>query len=452
MAAPVFVCNDNSSAFPLGQSVSVIDPASWTVVHNIPSPGGVWVPNHCAVTPDGTKLVVCGQLGGAGVVAVFDTTSYTLINTVGLPPHCAYTYGATISPDGQHVYYISQGLPTFDWYIGKSSLSTYLLEADYDITTSAFGNFTGPQMAVTQDGLYLYAAAGSFKVAVLATAGMTLYATVTTTRAANQGCILSADVTQVFVSNTQSPGHVDVVDVATNLQVTQYDQDATYYNDYGLLATSGFLYLTEESLNTLGVFTIGTVSPQVAHVAVGATPHLIALTSDSAHLLVTNYADGPPGTVTVINVPANTVLTTVTVGDNPDGIATQPPSVIPPPTPPYPGSVFIPKLFIPNKGKIDEEYTEEELNANWTALSIWSQRWRPPAPTLFFPSQASGRLPTATEINANWEQAEIWSEQIIREGAPYPPLDIPRKRSMDPFDLDIDFLAFQRWANAIAHG
>ena len=142
----------------------------------------------------------------------------------------------------------------------------------------------------------------------------------------------------------------------------------------------------------------------------------------------------------------STHLTTINEYSNGVGLSYYP--VPPPPTPGYPGATFIPKLFIPIKGKVTVDYTAAELMANWIAIEIWSQRWLPPAPvTLFFPDKHSTD-PQA--LNANWIVFENWVAQVTqREKAPYPTLFIPRKNSNQPFDLDVNFLRIQNWANSL---
>jgi YVTN family beta-propeller protein len=316
-AANVFVCNFNAST----PTVQVISPATWTVIHTI-TPG--MIPVCCTVTPDGSKVLISGQAGGVAQVDVYDAVAFTFINSLTLPTHQVFVYAIAISSDNAYAYVSTQAAPGFDYYLAKCSLTTYALIASFNVTTSSTGSTTTNQMAITQDNNYLYFPGADFTVLVIATAGMTLFATVTTTRVADSCTALSRDGTLVFVSNTQTPGDIDVIQVSSNTEVYHYTQDATYDDALGVLADSTYLYITEQSQGTVGVFTLGTMSPQVAHISVGTTPSLMCITSDGLYLLVTNYGTGPPGTVSVITIATLTVLTTVTVQDNPFGIATAP--------------------------------------------------------------------------------------------------------------------------------
>lgn len=206
------------------------------------------------------------------------------------------------------------------------------------------------------------------------------------------------------------------------------------------------IYMTDDSTNQVIVVDT-TTNAQVA--AIPLTPGGGASNSggfDSAGTMFYD-CDVGSGNVWYIDTASMSVVDHMFIGGDPRFIAVVPVPFIPPPTPTYPGSVFIPKLFIPQKGKINRDYTPDELMANWIAIEIWSQGWKPAAPTLFFPHKNSSQ---ESDLDANWVVMEEWVQQIIQAmKAPYPVLFIPRKSSNVPTDLDVDFLRAQNWANSL---
>ena len=197
--------------------------------------------------------------------------------------------------------------------------------------------------------------------------------------------------------------------------------------------------------NTLHFITVATDTPGTS---IGGGhfggPQFIAITPDGLKAYVANQTTQ---TVSVIDVIGQSWLSNIAIpgASTLFGISIVPP----PPGPPkktYPGAQFIPKLFIPQKGKRDVDYTQEELTADWLAIENWSKRWVPPAPVLFIAKKTSM---APEDLTANWLRIETWANQIIGLKAPYPPVFIPRKPSTDPTDLDISFLAVQNWANRL---
>jgi YVTN family beta-propeller protein len=81
-----------------GDSVSVVDTASWTLEKTIPTPRQ---PHGIVLSPDG-RLAYVACYGGAAL-AVIDTTSLTLARSIALPSG-AEPYGIAVSPDGRAVY------------------------------------------------------------------------------------------------------------------------------------------------------------------------------------------------------------------------------------------------------------------------------------------------------------------------------------------------------------
>jgi YVTN family beta-propeller protein len=358
-----------------------------------------------------------------------------------------------VSHDNSYAYINGGNYNGTIYSLSKVDISTGNLVSSLTLTGIApIGSMKRFALSANGNTLYLPVGSGG-NVLKVDTASMTLSSTITTPNNNTQVTTLSPDGNTVLVGNSMfPPGFHNTIVVGTNTAGTSYAFDNTYgqSSNPDVLAggTANALYATENNPNnspgTIGVWTLGTYSPQVAHITVGGNPFQMALTNDGAHLAVTNSYDG---TVSVIATANNTVIKTITMPGGVVGICTQPPPIAAPPvTPKYPGATFIPKLFIPIKGKRTVDYTHDELMANWLAIENWSTRWLPPAPVLFFPYK--GRS-DREGINANWITLEAWANQIRGYGAPYVPVFVPRKNSIKPVDLDINFLAVQNWANLI---
>jgi len=383
----VVVTNAGSPSISILSASGVSTP---TVAATLTLTGGT-NPQGVAIAPNGKTAYVCGKGSGSIIPVNLDGAASSFGSTITLPSG-SVPVAIAMAPSGEYVYVTDTHFSV-----------VYVINATTGVLVNTISVDSDPiAIAITPNGQTAYVVCGTFgSVDAVPLAGGSVVSITSGISAQPVGVAITPDGTLAYVSGGTGSAYV--------------------------------IALTGGSINTV----IHTVT-----VASGDVLDGVAIDPSEVYCYFANLTGGG---ACYLLIASNTVQTPITVGSRPIGIA-----IGQRPTPPYPGSVFIPTLYIPQKGKIDQDYTQDELDANWLAITIWSQRWIPPAPTLFFPTR--GRLPTTTEINANWEVAEVWSERINNAGGPYPPLDIPRKMSMQPFDLDIDFLAFQRWANSIAHG
>ena len=92
------------------------------------------------------------------------------------------------------------------------------------------------------------------------------------------------------------------------------------FSGNAIAATGPFAYITNDSANTVSVIDIPT-NTVTATVAVGTNPLGVAVTPDGTRVYVTNVGSN---SVSVINTVTNTVVTTVAVGSAPIGVAVTP--------------------------------------------------------------------------------------------------------------------------------
>ena len=133
------------------------------------------------------------------------------------------------------------------------------------------------------------------------------------------GVAVNPDGTSIYVSNNGT-GNVSVISTATNMVTGTISVGAA---PSGVaFAPSGFnrAYVANNGANTVSVIdtTGGSV---VATVGVGAKPTGVAVTPDGAYAYVTNTT---ANTVSVISTTSNTVIATIAVGTNPTGVAITP--------------------------------------------------------------------------------------------------------------------------------
>lgn len=394
-------------------------------------------PVSVAVTPNGIYAVVLANDGANNCWAIVitvatDTILHSLQVTVTTGPAQTDPTTCLISPDSSTAYLSCFGA-------GQSVIVFYNIVANtvaHTIIDNTDGSSFG--LALTSDNATLYAMQrNGTQIARIDVASATVTTHIVTTNGASFG-IISPD--GKFLLTSGSPD-LYAIEVATNtvhrivttggpIAIPAATKTTAYYGDFTAGANLQIL-----NLSTFGLTTLNLAS---------GTQYQAGLSVNGDKLYV---ADRSGNAVSVVSTATNTILATPGVGVNPQWLtAAFFPFVFPPP-PPFPGGQFIPKLFIPIKGKIDEDYTVEELNTNWLAIENWSQRWVPlPTVPLKFPHKRS-TLPA--HLDANWVELQVWASVIKNLGAPYSPIIVPRKSSSDPTDLDTNWLRIQGWANRL---
>lgn len=424
--APFYAYTSNQA----GNTVSVIDTSTDTVVTTIPVAATL---EEIRVSPDNSVVAVASNTGSN--VHFISTTSLTEIGTPATISEKPYSLQFT--PNSATLY-----VGTDSTGIGLVSIVDVASQTETGTISTTGVNMA--DVAVSPDGATAYTASQepTGPVTVIDTGTNTV--TTTISAAWSTGLAITPDGTTMFATELLGTYQVNVIDLGTN---TITGMVPTGVNPaYVAITPDGTTaFVTNNGDNTVTVFDVGTLAviTTITDPSFNA-PLGLCITPDGAKCYVANAGGS---TVTVIDVSSHAVLGTVAVGSRPQFVSIVPVTVVPPAN--YPGATFIPTLFIPQKGKVTEDYTSAELMADWLAIEVWSQRWLPTPPTLFFSRKGSDN---PKDLNANWLIMEEWVNQIIGLKAPYVPLLVPRKNSNAPFDLDIDFLAIQNWGNRIAHG
>lgn len=412
-----------------GNTLYVVDLTAQTILATF-SPTS---PGPIAVLPNATKAYITDTAGPA---------IYTLAlpaNTLGpaiVPPFSLNTLKA--SPDGSHVYGSSSGSGTVIPVATPSDV------VGAGIVTGA-GNVNG--LAVNPSSSMLYAVTpfnGIYPIAIPANTVGAPFGAAALSFNNPGGMVIMPSGLRGYVGSGNSPAQIWPVDlVAQTVGSPISTAPATFTGNPFLLPDGTKIFAPDSGSNQ--VIVINTTTNLVV-ATVTLTPGGSSSISGGFDSAGTTFYDPDisGGHIWSINTTAFTLGPTYAIGGTPRFIAVVP--VPKPVAPSYPGGLFIPKLFIPIKGKVTIPYTQDELTTNWLAIENWSKRWLPPAPNLFIPHKSSS---TPSDLTANWVAIQIWANQVINAKAPYPPIIVPRKDSSDPFDLDISFLAVQNWANRL---
>ena len=282
-----------------GDTVSVIDTASDTVVATLPVGDGPYF--SVAV---GTKIYVNNYNGDT--VSVIDTASDTVIATVSVGDGPYFSSGV-----GTKIYVSNSGSDT---------VSVIDTASDTVIATVPLGNYPYFSTAVGTK-LYVNNRSGD-TVSVIDTASDTVTATISV-GAGTRPFFSTAVGTKLYVSNNTSDT-VSVIDTVSDTVTTTLPVG----NDPHFSTAVGTkIYVSNNTSDTVSV--IDTVSDTVvATVSVGQTPY--SSTAVGTKLYVNNlYGD----TVSVIDTASDIVLETVAVGRYP-----------------YSSTVVATKLYVNNNG------------------------------------------------------------------------------------------------------
>ncbi len=298
-----YVANTNSD------SVSVIDTASYTVVTTIPVGS---IPHGVTITPDGRHAYVANY--GSGTVSVIDTSSNTVTATVGVG---AGPYGVAISLDGTHAY-VSNGNSSTVSVINTSSNT---VSATVAVGAQAAG------IAITPDGTRVYVDnefAGS--VSVIDTSSNSVVATIAV-GPYPVGIVISPDGTRAYTAVGQDQntnGSVAVIDTASNT-ITATVQVGPAPTLLAITPDGTRVYVANnvfpQATGTVSVIdTANNVVTSTVPIGPGGA-YAVAISPDGTRTWVTNI---DANSVSVINVPTNTVITAIAVGAAPQAVAITP--------------------------------------------------------------------------------------------------------------------------------
>jgi YVTN family beta-propeller protein len=274
-------------------------------------------------------------------VSVIDTASNTVVATI---PVGGFPDGVAITPDGTHAYVTN----AFD-----SNVSVIDTASNTVVTTIPVGSAPNG-VAITPDGArpnesddrhhrpLAYVTNGADNtVSVIDTASNTVVATIPV-RQDPTGVAITADGTRVYVTN-QFDDSVSVIDTGSNTVVATIPGFPEFVLPVGVAITpdgadpyerddrhhQSLAYVTNyvptidgSNFPASAVSVIDTASNTVVStIPVGQYPDGVAITRDGTHAYVANQGDG---TVSVIDTGRNKVVATIPVGSAPKGVAITP--------------------------------------------------------------------------------------------------------------------------------
>ncbi len=306
----VFVENTNSG------DLSVIDDARLRVVGT--SPVGL-SPDDIIASPDDRTLYVSrivrtesGRPTGRGEVVAVDPATHAILwraGFVGVPNHLA------VSPDGTRIYATI-----------VSTKQVYVIDPARHAVVDSIAVGIGPHdILVTPDGRRLYVGLilGNGLTIVDATTHRILHQTAF--RAGVRPLALTPDDRQLFVQLSYLHGFV-VVDPATGDTLRRVHlpfrpgqpvpDSMPVTADHGLRITADGRYLLANGsmANLVAIYSLPTLS-LVATVPVGTDPNWIALTPDGAHAYVSNRGSND---VSVIDLASRREIARIRVGTFPE--------------------------------------------------------------------------------------------------------------------------------------
>ncbi len=312
-AAAPFAYVANSS----GNSVSVIDTATNTVVATIPV--GV-APRAVAVTPDGKNAYVTNQL--SKTVSVIGTATNTVVATV---PVGTNPDAVAVTPDGNYVYVANGGT----YSVPGTTVSVIATATNTVVATIPVG-FAPVGVAVTPDGNHVYVAnnGGAVSLGTVSVIDTTTNAVSTiqfTDFSSPVGVAVTPDGKHVYVSNNISDA-IWVIDTASNTLVATVSGGDRFPQQVAFTPDGKHGYASFGDPSYVGVIDTATNKVVATVTGGGFGPGEVAVTPDGTHAYVANSLIND---VTVIATATNTVVATVPVGINPlrVGIVPPPPGV-----------------------------------------------------------------------------------------------------------------------------
>jgi YVTN family beta-propeller protein len=115
---------------------------------------------------------------------------------------------------------------------------------------------------------------------------------------------------------------VTVIDTATNTVAGEITV-GTNVGDIAFTPDGSTAFVAVFGANAVSVVDVATDSVVGVPIPVGAGPSNVIVTSDGSRVYVSN-TNASPGTVSAIDVASRTVVSTITVGASPEGIAATP--------------------------------------------------------------------------------------------------------------------------------
>jgi len=334
----VYVANQNDG------TVSVINAITNAVISTDTVTVGNF-PAGLAVTPNNASVYVTNS--GDGTVSVINTTTDTVITTVQMQN---FPFQIAITPDGAYAYVteFEEDSPMRNHprararlpHRSKPLVGPVLVEVIATATNTVIGsiaNVNDPSaVAISPNGAFAYVADSCPPndipcVDVVSTSTNQIVTTVSLPAATpgSQGSIVvTPDGSLVCIAIGVINGDatdlaVEFVSTSNNTLLATLDTQTVSENSpFGFATTPGGLLYAAGS-EPDAVYLINPASQTLVEtIPAGSGPAGAALAPDGASIYVTDAGDDDTGnTVTVINTKTNSATATITVGDEPEGVA-----------------------------------------------------------------------------------------------------------------------------------
>ena len=286
-----------------GAGVAVLDTSTNLVVANISLPGAFAL----AMTPDQQHIYVATI---PNLVSIIDTTTNTVepnTITVGYEP-----FSVAVSPDGNTVYV--PNISNADGSVGNT-VAVISTATNQVVTTLTVGSEPAA-VAVTPDSKFAYVSnLSDSTVSVINAATNTILTTVPNV-AFPWGIAVTPNGASVYVgdviTNSTDAGAVTVINELSNQVATVVPLGANALDTEGGAAITPdgtFAYFTNLGSNNVSVVNIPT-NTVVTTIPVGKEPFAAAVSPDGSLVYVGNLEDG---TISVIQTASNTVTATIPV-------------------------------------------------------------------------------------------------------------------------------------------
>jgi YVTN family beta-propeller protein len=298
------------------ETLTPIDTATNTAGKNI----AVGSPQAIAITPDGSKALVCDWKAGTVTPINLATKEAGTPITVGKEPSAI-----AITPDGASAY-------VSNYNENKAGTVTVIALSNGATSTIAVGS--GPYgIAITPDATKAYVANhydGSVTPITLATstAGTPIKVGVGEDKSRTDWVAITPDGSKAYVANYGTPekgvpSEIVPITVATDKAGTGIT-GVTKPNAIAITPDGATAYIAEDGAPghvrpiTLSNNSLGTA------ITVGNNPYDLAITADQASAYVADYNSTLASVVTPINLQTGTAGTNIAAGNGPDSIAITP--------------------------------------------------------------------------------------------------------------------------------
>jgi YVTN family beta-propeller protein len=292
----------------LSQNLSKVDTKTQTVTNTIPIGGSTF---GIAVSPDSKLAYVVRNDCTNGSVIALNLTNDSIITTIPVP-RCARQVAFT--RDGSYAYVTSDLAPGV---VSVISTTIHSVVTTINVGDGPFG------IAIAPNNHAYVANSGSNTVSVIDTLSHAVMTNVPVGQSPDQ-VALSPDGALAYVTNTRSDT-ISVINTTNNVVTQTIPVGCVPTPNYTYCATFGIAvhpngtkaYVTNSNAGVVRVINLIDFS-LVTTISVGSEPQAIAITPEGEFVYVVNSASN---TVSVIDTTTNQVISTITVGISPRFIA-----------------------------------------------------------------------------------------------------------------------------------